>query len=343
MIRLDNKAVAGTSNQKGLSLIELMVAMVIGLILIAGVVEIYVNSKQTYRNQDALSRLQENGRYSLDILTTNIRPAGFSGCGNIAAVEPVVIADPPVPTTFGSASAVTGYEYSGSSWDATLPTELGTVVTNTDVITVARSGDCGAKLAGNLSPSNANIQVDSNNSCGFAQGDVLMISDCEAADVFRVVNNPTSGGSIQTVTHSSGGNNANRLSKIYQTDAEVLIFSSETYFIRNGVSGIPALWVLDNTTATGTNNPLELVEGVDSLQVDYGIDEGVDSVPDRYVGAGTAKANWDKVVAVRLTLLLRTIEHVQAADTTFDGVTYSGGFLRQEFQATIKLRNRGLL
>ena len=113
MIRLDNKAVVGKSNQKGLSLIELMVAMVVGLILIAGVIEIYVNSKQTYRNQDALSRLQENGRYVLSILSTNIRPAGFSGCGNIASVEPVVIANPPVPSSFDAGSAVTGYENKG--------------------------------------------------------------------------------------------------------------------------------------------------------------------------------------------------------------------------------------
>jgi len=330
--------------QKGLSLIELMVAMVIGLILVAGVIEIYVNSKQTYRNQDALSRLQENGRYALSTLVTKIRPAGFAGCGSLEAVETNVIADPPVPSTFNKFTAVTGYENNGGqSWDATLPPELGAVVDDTDVITLARTGDCGATLAGNLEPNNANIQVDADNTCDFKQDDVLMISDCEKADVFRIVNT-VSGTKIQTVTHSQGSNNANTLSKLYQEDAEILDFSSETYFIRNGASGVPALWVLDGTQAAGAgNNPLELVEGVENLQVQYGIDDGFDSVPDRYVDADVAKANWDKVVAVRIQLLLRTIENVQAAQYTFNDVNYSGGFLRQELQATVKLRNRGLL
>ncbi|EGG98962.1 type IV pilus assembly protein PilW [gamma proteobacterium IMCC2047] len=333
-----------TTRQTGLSLIELMVAMVIGLILIAGVIEIYVNSKQTYRDQDALSRLQENGRYALSILTTNVRPAGFSGCGNIDSVEPNVIATGVVPSSFAADSAVTGSEYKTSTWDPALPVALGAnVLANTDILTVSRAGDCGATVTGNLAPTNANIQVNGNNTCGFKTDQVLMVSDCTAADVFRVVNNPTTGSLIQTVTHSKSSNNANVLSKLYQQDAEVLTFSSETYFIRNGTSGIPSLWVLDNTQATVGNNPLELVEGVENMQVEYALDAGSDGVPDSYAAADVAKANWDKVVAVRVRLLLRTIENVNAPAYSFNGVNYTGGFLRQEMTATIKLRNRGLM
>lgn len=333
-----------TTRQAGLSLIELMVAMVIGLILIAGVIEIYVNSKQTYRDQDALSRLQENGRYALGILTTNVRPAGFSGCGDIESVTPTIIALGTVPSSFAADSAVTGSEYKTSTWDPALPGALGAnVLANTDILTVSRAGDCGATLTGNLAADNANIKVNSNNTCGFSQNDVVMISDCVDAEIFKITSNPSTNGPDQTLTHGNSTNITNKLSKLYQQDAEVLTFNSETYFVRNGTGGIPSLWVLDNTQATGGNNPLELVEGVENMQVEYALDAGSDGVPDSYAAADVAKANWDKVVAVRIRLLLRTIENVNAPAYSFNGVNYTGGFLRQEMTATIKLRNRGLM
>ena len=53
-------------NQRGLTLVELMVAMLLGVFLIGGVMQIFISSKQTYRMQENLSRLQENGRFALD-------------------------------------------------------------------------------------------------------------------------------------------------------------------------------------------------------------------------------------------------------------------------------------
>lgn len=339
--------------QAGLSLIELMVAMVLGLVLIGGVIEIYVNSKQTYRNQDALSRLQENGRHALNVLSTNIRPAGYAGCANLEHVDPNVIADPPIPATFTENTAVTGNENTGTlTWAPALAANVSADVADSDVITVSRAGDCGANLIGNLSPSNANIQINGNNTCGVVKDQAVMISDCEAADVFKVVNNPsssTSGGKkIQTLTHSNGGNNGNLLSKLYQEDAEVLVFTSYTYFVKENSSGVPSLYVLDNTrdVAAGTN-PLELVEGVENMQIKYGVDSGLDGVADKYIDANSVTAaDWKNVVSVRLSLLLRTMENVGADDFTdaqFSASAYSGGFLRQVYVSTIKLRNRGTM
>ena len=63
--------------QRGLSLVELLVAMAVGLLLTAGVLTIYVNSGQTYRVQDNLSRLQENGRFALILVGNALRMTGF--------------------------------------------------------------------------------------------------------------------------------------------------------------------------------------------------------------------------------------------------------------------------
>jgi len=67
--------------QQGLSLIELMVAMTISLILMAGVGQIYIGTKASYHLQNGLGRLQENARYALDILSHNIGQAGYTTSG----------------------------------------------------------------------------------------------------------------------------------------------------------------------------------------------------------------------------------------------------------------------
>lgn len=68
-------------NQSGLTLIEIMVSLVISLFLIAGVIQLFVSSKQTYRSQDALSRIQENGRMAMEGMAADIRMAGYAPPG----------------------------------------------------------------------------------------------------------------------------------------------------------------------------------------------------------------------------------------------------------------------
>ena len=66
--------------QAGVGLVEIMVAVTLSLILMAGLVQVYTGNKQTYRIQEALSRVQENGRFALDFITRDLRSAGFLGC-----------------------------------------------------------------------------------------------------------------------------------------------------------------------------------------------------------------------------------------------------------------------
>lgn len=63
--------------QKGLSLVELMVAMVLSLFLLAGVITIFVNTKTSYSGQEALAALQENERLAASVLANTIRQAGY--------------------------------------------------------------------------------------------------------------------------------------------------------------------------------------------------------------------------------------------------------------------------
>ena len=78
--------------QTGLTLLEIMIALLIGSFLLGGVLQIFIGSQQTYRMQQNLSRLQENGRFAIDFLAHDIRMASYWGCmtrvnGDIAGTE----------------------------------------------------------------------------------------------------------------------------------------------------------------------------------------------------------------------------------------------------------------
>lgn len=68
------------STQHGMTLIEILIALLIGAFLLGGVLQIFVSSKQTNRMQENLSRLQENGRFAMNFLTKDVRMAGYWGC-----------------------------------------------------------------------------------------------------------------------------------------------------------------------------------------------------------------------------------------------------------------------
>ena len=74
-----------SSNTKnGFTLVELMVAMTLGLLIVLGVIQVMMSNQISYRTNDELSRIQENGRFALDLLANDIRMAGYQGQVNTA-------------------------------------------------------------------------------------------------------------------------------------------------------------------------------------------------------------------------------------------------------------------
>lgn len=69
-----------SNKQRGFSIVELMVALLLGLFLVSGVTAMYISSKQSYRMTDNISRLQESLRFSLDFMSSDIRMAGYMPC-----------------------------------------------------------------------------------------------------------------------------------------------------------------------------------------------------------------------------------------------------------------------
>lgn len=329
----------------GFSMVELLVAMALSVVLLVGVLNIFVDSKQTYRTQDANSRLQESGRAASTLLQRDIRPAGFQGCRSMSSIEPSVIANAPVPT-IDADSVITGHEAASGSWTPALPGALGTVVAGTDVVTIQRASDCGASLTGNMGTVNANIQINFPNACNFSANEILILSDCTSADVFRA-SNVSNGTGTQTIAHANSVNTSNNLSKAYDDEADLLKFSSFTYFIRTGADGQPSLWRFDNNSAAAASiNPIELVSNVADMQIEYGVNSDTDpeQAPNFYVTADNV-TDWGTVVDVRVSLLVQTQSDTIATQPqtyTFNrtNTTAADRRLYRVFTTTILLRNK---
>ncbi len=347
------------SKQSGLTLVELMVAMVISLLLIAGTITIFASNKQAYRLNEASSRVQENGRFAFDFIRSDVRMAGFLGCVGPSSGITVTnnIDTGKYNTIVGNANienAIDGYDginsLVGFSYaTGTLPTGLsdlgltagtasfGDVITNTDALLIKRGDSCpGGKV---VSPKdNANFKIADNSSCGIQQNDIVLVSNCESGDFFGVTNTvATSGSSALDATLATGSNINidNHVSGNYGTDAEIFKLQTIIYYIGNGASGSPSLFKRNLVNGAFVNQ--ELVEDVEDMTITYGVDTDGDSSANFYeIAANVTTANWANVVSARVSVDVRsgTQNVVQSA------VANADRRLRHTFTETIKIRNR---
>lgn len=110
--------------QQGLGLIEVMIAMVLGLLVVLGISQIFVSSKQSFLTQDSSARLQEDARYILSRMTQELRMAGMFGCVAPAGITDYVSEfDTPIEwdaatstLTVITSSPVSGVGESSSMW-----------------------------------------------------------------------------------------------------------------------------------------------------------------------------------------------------------------------------------
>lgn len=320
----------------GLTLVELMVAMTIGLMLLSGISYLFLGARQTFRTTENLSRIQENARYALEVMARDIRMAGYVGCGNMRNVTLNTIANPPIPPLL-TTNALTGSDWPG----ATVSNFSGTGVNRVagDSLSVMGAFGGGVPLAGNLVPSNANVQL-VDNRYGFAVNDVLVVTNCVNADMFRATN-VSSSGSITTIAHSNSTNTGNRIGA-YGGDAFAFKVEQYSYFIGANPTGRRSLYKTSLTEGTR-----ELIEDVWDMQIVYGVDTVGDNAVDQYMDA-TAVAlagRWPDVLTVQLQFLLASAEDgitAAAQVYTFNGTATTAGDRRmyQVFTSTIGVRNR---
>jgi type IV pilus assembly protein PilW len=320
------------ARQSGLSMVELLVAMVIQFILLAAMIYVFSGSKQMFTVNEQMARVQENGRHATDALLYDIRMSGYAGCRSMEDITPNIIANSP-PTFASLSDGLTVFE-GGTGW--TNPTSL-TRVAGTDVITLQSIRGGGISLTGNMGTDNANIQITSNPD-GLVANDFILISDCSSADLFRATS-VSNGGTI-TIAHANSTNTTNRLSKAYQTDAQILSFDAHTYFVAVDTAGEPGLYQY----SLNTNSAMLLTSGIDDMQLLLAEDTDGDQEPDVYVDA-TAVMDWEAVIGVRIGLLLQSANGIasESRSFSFNGAEANAGDdmrIRKAFWSYAALRNR---
>ncbi|MFZ5483226.1 MAG: PilW family protein [Pseudomonadota bacterium] len=335
---------------RGVSLIELMISMAIGLMVVAAIGFLYVNSRQTYRQQDNLARIQENGRFALDVMAKDIRMAGFWGCAGRTISEPVNTLNTPNNYLYAFNIPVQGHEATGTNtWLPALDGSITNPLSGSDIITIRGAfggGTIVTQHPGGSPPGSADIKTTPG--APFEEDDILFVTDCINAAVFQVTNINDQGSLGVNIAHNTGtggppGNATKALGKEY-TGGEVFRAEVITYYLRNNPAGRPSLYRITNGTAE------ELVENVEALQINYGIDTNSDRAVDQYTTADGV-ADWNQVRAIRIRLLLVSPENnildqaqTYRWDTDSDGdldiVNAPDRRLRYVFSTSVGIRNR---
>ncbi|MCK4742596.1 MAG: PilW family protein [Sulfuriflexus sp.] len=328
------------THQKGFSLIEIMIALVISLTLLGGLSEVYLGSKQSYTLVEETSRLQENGRFAIDILTREIRGAGFFGClkdPNSAAVLNHINSTDPI---YDFGETLTGVDGGG---------------TNSDGISFSRASGKGINLTDQQTLASANVKIQTGH--GIADGDIIILSDCSVGDVFQVtqaanahlVHNTGSGTPGNASLPSVGacpGANAHCLSKKYDKDAQIFKIGRVGYNIQVGANGNNGLFRSDSAKPNG----VEIIENVENMQILYGENDDNDrfNTPNKYMTA-TNIGSIDNAITVRIALLLKGSRIIQPANVNQNhqlldaSVNTNDRLLYKIFTTTITIRNRAVI
>ncbi len=419
-----NCSINSKTAQAGVTLIELMVALAVSSFILLGISNIYVATKKSYVVQDEFARIQENGRFAVETLSSNIRNSGYFGCASAQGLGNIsnVLKQDEKPE-YNFQTGVMGYEADGTDIDETKiitmnttgvaatdwKTAAGLASNGTAIVVNPDAAIVGKAVAGSdilviRTTSNTGVKIDKNNSgaqffavnpsgaaksggciSGICDNDIIMVSNCAKSVIFQVTNLAPTGtnGSCDTapapakcfnVVHSTGNNTPGNESATWANDdfgpgSEVISMVTKTYFVGVPTSGgDPSLYVRENA---GTPEPL--VEGIENMQILYGVD--TDTIPDgianKYVSAdaandldldGDPNTVFDAVVSVKISLLVRTPNDLPGTGVKRDysklvykmvspvspitinpftnGANSTDRHLRKIYNLTIKIRNK---
>lgn len=321
----------------GFTLVELMVSIALGLIVLAGLVTMFANTSVARGEIDKASRQIENGRYALHVLADDIAHAGYFGPLSTAPTS-AAIPDPCLTASTtnganGNGLGVAIQGYAGASADPTLPSGclLG-YKPNTAVLVVRRAGTStsgGAAITAN----EFNIQV---SGCA---GEAAYIVGTVLADFTLHKNN-----NHCPLPLSSATSGAADIWPLYVRIYYITTCSNLDDCTASGADTVPTLRRVDVKPGGSVVTPI--VDGIENLQVQYGLDTTGDGSTDSYTDTPpTTAAAWADVVGLRVYLLSRNND---ATGGYVDSKTYAmgpvsvtpgGAFKRHAYNEVVRINN----
>ncbi|RLJ21473.1 hypothetical protein DJ030_04140 [bacterium endosymbiont of Escarpia laminata] len=322
---------------RGLTLVELMIAIVLSLILMAGATSIFMASKQTFNLEEDLSRVQENMRYVANRFSNDLAGAGFYGCFPSSRASNTTVTN--TVTDNGTATPTLLYDFSQVISGVDGGVDAGGVELPDQVAVHFALPGTEVPVNGTMGTQVGDVPVDANapNYLDLAQGDVVSVSDCNAVAVFLVTAAPA--GSLNhntTATIDGISNFATGIEHVFGhfdfSSASVYKMDAVLYQLRTEVAGGLTTSGL-YATRLGQANPRLLIAGVEDFQVTYGIDLNSDGTADRFVDWGSVGTALNDVTSLHLTLTINPGDSVAQAQGRDADYT-------RDLEFTVKLRNR---
>ena len=332
-------------------MVELMVALLLGALITTGIVQMFSSNQENYQVLTGQARMQENGRFAMSFLTRAVRMAGFTGCYSEEVDLRNVLNQTKGTWEFEMDHnvALTGFEATTQkNWSPDIKAMVGKqrnldqkqLLGGTDIFAV-RFADSDNSVRVRLSQASTTgdiITETPGDPTLFEVGDVVVVSDCSKGAVFQITS-AVAAAPNYTIQHSTGGgvvpgNSTTDLSGIgtvFDVDSVVFPVNTNIFFVGDGTGTnnrgqTPiSLWQQVNN-----DNPLELVEGVEDLQVSYGVDTDGDGIPNRYQTI-QAVADPSTIITVRVAVTVSSVDVV---------TTQGDGLLRRTFTKTVAIRNR---
>lgn len=307
-------------HQGGLTLVELMISMAIGLFVVGAISILYVKTRSGFDYANEIARIQEAGRFSLATIGRDVRTAGYNGCGTNSPVINLITGAASDPF-LNILTPIQGYD--GSSYPASMLTTAGKApATGSDAI-ILQGGDNAREM---VVKAHTPPSITTGNHT-FKVGEIVMAADCSKASVFAVT-----GLSSNSINHASGGSPANchqalnlncgsttsNISATLKPGSLIMPVFSNAYFIAPSSNGTAAecpasasartkcsLWVMQMGGETdGTPTARELIVGVTDLQITYGLDTNNDGKIDSI--DNTSPTNWNQVASVSVALTVKS-------------------------------------
>jgi type IV pilus assembly protein PilW len=324
------------SRQQGFTLIELMIAMVLGLLLTGALLTMLAQARKSFQQDEVFASMQDESRYAMHELSNDVSMAGY--IGDILVPE-IIVFDASLAGSLGDdCERSDGESFAYRLTDSSTGTD--TTLMGLDNITAADAVDeFGCLLAGELVAGTDIIAVK------HLAGATTATADLEDGDVVVRYNGTVGSLFVHPITGS------------VPTPFEDRIYSPTIYFIRNYTNALgdnlPSLCRKVLVGGATVNMTTECIAaGIENLQVEYGIDSTGDGSVDSYVSSPTP-AERETTVSVRLFMLARTSD----ADPGYTGdKTYTlsnansfsptDSFRRRVYMTTVSVpnvRNRMLI